>query len=143
MSVAITRKEIPADKVIESVRARSAGATVVFIGSVRSPSNGKQVMTLEYDSYARMAKAVLGEIADEAEERFGVTGISIVHRVGKLGPGEISLVVAVSSVHRDEAYRASMYIVDELKERVPIWKKEVFKDGSTWTKGKAIRVKEI
>lgn len=142
IDVRITKKKIVIEDVVASVQGEDTGAVVVFIGSVRSPSKGKKIVALEYDVYERMALAALRAIANETCEGFGVVGLSIVHRVGRVKAGETVLAIAVSSVHRDEAYKASRYVIEELKGRVPIWKKEIYEDGEEWVEGKALRGKK-
>jgi YD repeat-containing protein len=112
---------------------------VVFIGSVRSPSRGRRVVALEYDAYGRMAEDALRAIAREACEEFGVVSLCISHRIGRVRSGDVVLATAVSAVHRDEAYRASRFVIEELKERVPIWKRELSNDGGSWVEGRRLR----
>lgn len=118
------------------------GAAIVFSGKVRNHNLGRTVEGVSYDAFEPLAVRTLREICREAhsrrEER-GALRIAVVHRLGRLQVGEISVVVAVSSPHRSEAYEASRYIIEELKERVPIWKKEHYIDGdSDWLQGHAL-----
>jgi molybdopterin synthase catalytic subunit len=99
---------------------------------VRNENAGRRVLYLEYEAYAGMAEKVLRRLAEEVRERFGVTEIAIQHRTGRLEIGETSLLVAVSSAHRKEAFEACHALVDRLKEEAPIWKKEVFEGGEEW-----------
>jgi molybdopterin synthase catalytic subunit len=138
IDVRITKKKIVIEDAVASVQGEGTGAVVVFIGRVRSPSKGRKIVALEYDVYERMAVGALRAIADEACDEFGVVGLSIVHRVGRVRSGETVLAIAVSSVHRDEAFKASRYVIEELKERVPIWKKEIYDDGEEWVEGKVL-----
>jgi molybdopterin synthase catalytic subunit len=89
-----------------------------------------------YEAYQEMAEDVLGRIAEEAEERFGTDRILVLHRVGELGVGEVSTAIAVATPHREEAYGASRYIIEEIKKRLPVWKQEEYVDGErAWVRG--------
>jgi len=140
ITVKITKRMVSIQDAISSIFVESAGASVIFLGRVRPSSGGKRVVALEYDVYRPMALKVLRSIASEAYTRFGVCAISIVHRTGRVSPGEIVVVIGVSSIHREEAYQASRYIIEGLKTRVPIWKKEVYTDGECWVEG--VKLKE-
>jgi molybdopterin synthase catalytic subunit len=114
----------------------SDGALVSFAGVVRNSSEGGEVRALEYEAYGEMAEREMQRIAEEACGRFDVDRIAILHRVGRLEVGEVSVVVAVSAPHRGPAFDACEFCIDTLKQRVPIWKKELFTDGSaSWAKG--------
>lgn len=99
---------------------------------------GRAVQYLEYDAYPEMAIKKMREVADEVRAKFPVTGIGVLHRIGRLEIGETSLLVAVSSGHRGEAFEACHYAVDRIKQIVPIWKKEVWEDGEEWIEGHAV-----
>lgn len=112
------------------------GAVLLFLGTVRSHNAGRAVRGLEYEAYLEMGEKVLAAIAGEAEDRFGTRRIGVYHRVGKLVVGEVSTVIAVASPHREEAYGASRYIIEEIKKRLPVWKKESYVEGeSRWVEG--------
>jgi len=129
----LTEKPIEVAKVRHDVAEHKCGAVVLFEGHVRNHHLGKNVVALEYVAYHSMVKKVLAEIQNEAQQKWELGKISIVHRLGKLEIGEIAVVVAVSSAHRKEAFEACSTIMDELKKRAPIWKKETYKDGkSCW-----------
>jgi molybdopterin synthase catalytic subunit len=129
-----------------SVATPADGAVAIFVGQTRaSPGTpapgqeaaaarfaGQQVVGLFYEAFEPMVLTVLSEIADEIEARFGVRRVAIVHRVGDVAVGEISVVIAAASPHRDEAFAACRYAIEELKARAPIWKAERFADGSVW-----------
>ncbi len=115
-----------------SLSAPGAGAVVSFAGRVRDHARGHNVVRLEYDAYPEMAERVFAEISAEAKERFEIDDVTIHHRSGTLQIGEISVVVAVSAAHRGPAFDACRYVIDNLKQRVPIWKKEYGPDGATW-----------
>jgi molybdopterin synthase catalytic subunit len=130
--IKITEKPIDVQKVIEAATALSAGGLNAFIGTVRNTTNNKPVRWLEYESYEGMAIIEIKKIVNEASGRWNLLGYAISHRTGTLKPGEIAVVVAVSTPHRKESFEACQYIVDELKAKAPIWKKEVFEDGEQW-----------
>ena len=117
------------------------GAVALFIGVVRNENAGRAVVRLEYEAYVEMALAQMAEFAAEAHRRFPVTEVRMVHRLGELQIGEASVVVAVASPHRDEAFRACRFAIDTLKAEVPIWKKEYYADGSAWLGGPAAEAK--
>jgi molybdopterin synthase catalytic subunit len=114
------------------VAAGDAGAVVTFTGTVRDHARGQSVTALDYEAYAPAAEKMLERIAGEIEERFGLSRIAIIHRTGLLQVGEASVVIAVSSAHREAAFDACKYAIERLKEIVPIWKKEFYLDGETW-----------
>lgn len=130
--IKITEKAIDVQKVIDSASSLGAGAVNVFVGTVRNNANGKNVVWLEYEAYETMAVAEIKKIIDEASHRWQVLGCAVSHRIGTLKPGEVSVVVAVSTPHRKESFEACQFIIDTLKEKAPIWKKEVFEDGEEW-----------
>ena len=109
----------------------AAGAVVTFEGRVRDHNEGKQVQSLEYEVYVEMAEKEGSRIIEETRERFGVLEIRAVHRMGRLEIGDIAVWVGVASAHRSEAFDACRYVIDALKHRLPIWKKEAYVDGST------------
>jgi molybdopterin synthase catalytic subunit len=113
------------------------GALCLFLGLVRADNDGRAVVRLEYEAYEEMALPMIEEIAEEARGRFGVSDVRIVHRLGRLEVGEVSVAVAAASPHRAEAFAACRYAIDTLKARVPIWKKEFFADGAVWQEGPA------
>ncbi|HXG41289.1 MAG TPA: molybdenum cofactor biosynthesis protein MoaE [Dehalococcoidia bacterium] len=135
MHIQLTPEPLDPQRAAELVRRDDAGAVVVFLGVVRDHNQGRRVLYLEYDAYAEMAQEVLGELAQEAKSRWPIAEVAIFHRTGRLEVGETSLVVAVSSAHRAEAFQAAHWLVDRLKERAPIWKKEVFEGGEEWIEG--------
>jgi molybdopterin synthase catalytic subunit len=130
--IKITEKHIDVQKVVDTVSSLGAGALNVFIGTVRNNAHGKNVLWLEYEAYETMAVGEIRKIIDEASHRWPLLGWAISHRIGTLKPGEVSVVVAVSTPHRKESFEACEYIINTLKERAPIWKKEVFEDGEEW-----------
>ena len=111
------------------------GAVCLFVGVVRNENQGRPVLRLEYEAYEEMALPLLEEIAAETGRLYPVTDVRLVHRLGRLEIGEASVAVAVSSPHRAEAFAACRFAIDTLKARVPIWKKELYADGSAWLDG--------
>ena len=105
------------------------GATVVFVGTVRDMNDGRAVTGMEYTAYLPMAERELRRIVEEAAARFGTNDVVVEHRIGELGLGEASVVIAVAHPHRASAYDASRYVIEALKARVPIWKREWYADG--------------
>ena len=130
--IKITEKAIDVQKVIETVSSLSAGAVNVFIGTVRNNAHGKNVVWLEYEAYETMVVNEVRKIIDEASHKWPLQGWAISHRIGTLKPGEVAVAIAVSSPHRKDSFAACQFIIDELKEKAPIWKKEVFEDGEEW-----------
>jgi molybdopterin synthase catalytic subunit len=116
----------------QAVRDPSCGAVITFTGEVRDNARGQDVTALDYEAYDEAAKRMMSTIADEIEQDFGVDRIAILHRVGTLSPGEASVVIAVASPHRDEAFKAARHAIERLKQIVPIWKKEYYAGGATW-----------
>ncbi len=136
--IKLTEKAIDVQKVIDTASSLGAGAVNVFIGTVRNNANGKNVVWLEYEAYETMAVAEIKKIIETASHRWPLLGWAVSHRIGTLKPGEVSVVVAVSSPHRRESFEACQYIIDTLKEKAPIWKKEVFEDGEEWISARPI-----
>ena len=130
--IKITQKSIDVQKVIDTASSLGAGAVNVFIGTVRNTAHGKNVLWLEYEAYESMAVAEIKKIIDDASHRWPMLGWAVCHRIGTLKPGEVSVVVAVSTPHRADSFAACEYIMDTIKEKAPIWKKEVFEDGQEW-----------
>ncbi|MCL4307536.1 MAG: molybdenum cofactor biosynthesis protein MoaE [Candidatus Thermoplasmatota archaeon] len=129
MLIRIQEEPIDYGDLIEKMRNESAGAIVSFLGTVRNTSVNLKVSGLEYSSYREMALKMMGEIAEEALEKYGITDYAIVHRLGKLGLKEDSVAVCVASPHRKEGFRACEFIIDSIKEKVPIWKKDIVEGG--------------
>ncbi|WP_416236589.1 molybdopterin converting factor subunit 1 [Thermomicrobium sp. 4228-Ro] len=115
-----------------------AGAIVTFVGTVREQARGKRVRSLEYEAYAEAAEEAFAEIASEIAQRWPVLGVAIHHRTGRLEVGEASVVIAVASAHRAEAFEACRYAIERLKQVAPIWKKEVYEDGEVWIGSEAL-----
>ncbi len=119
--IEITRRAIDVDAVVDSVRRDDAGAVVLFLGSVRAEAD---LAALEYEVYVPMARKVLTELAERARAKFGVLEMSIVHRVGRVPVGRDSVAIACAAAHRQPAFEACAWAMDEVKHIVPIWKSE-------------------
>jgi molybdopterin synthase catalytic subunit len=128
----VTAAPLSLDALATAVAEPASGAVASFLGIVRGMSRGRQVSYLEYDAYPEMAVAKMRQIGEELRDRWPVDQVAIVHRVGRLGVGEASVAIAISSPHRHEALAACAYAIERLKEVVPIWKKEVWTDGAEW-----------
>ena len=120
------------DRVVDEVRDKQAGAIATFTGTTRIQSRGRTVTHLDYEAYEGMAERVMAEIAEGLQARYELSAVAIHHRIGRVGIGETSVVIAVSAPHRQAALTACKDAIDELKERVPLWKKEVYSDGEEW-----------
>jgi molybdopterin synthase catalytic subunit len=129
--IQLTHDEIDYTILTESIRSNRAGAVVLFLGTVREMTNGRQTTSLDYDAYPEMAEAKMTELINEAREKWPIEQIGIIHRLGYLQLGDISVAVALSCPHRHQAFEAGRFLIDELKVRVPIWKKEHWADGTT------------
>ena len=130
--IVVTDSPLEPESFTKAIISTASGAVITFLGTTRNETAGKKVLYLEYEAYNPMASEKLQEICDEIKQKWTITDIAIGHRVGKLEIGDISLVVALSAPHRNEAFESCKYLVDRLKETVPIWKKEVFADGEVW-----------
>lgn len=130
--IQIVRHPIDVQEILRAVQTPEAGAIDIFIGTARNHSNGKHVLSLEYEAYEPMALKLMERLAEKSRSKWSIHKIAIVHRVGKVDIGQPSVVVAVSASHRKEAFEACQYAIDKLKKDVPIWKKEVFSDGEVW-----------
>ncbi len=117
---------------IEWVMAPETGGINVFIGTVRNATKGKNVIRLEFEAYESMALSEMHKIAKDVFKKWPLQKVLIHHRTGVLQTGEVPVVIAVAAAHRDAAFNACRYIIDTLKQTVPIWKKEVFEDGEVW-----------
>ncbi len=129
--IELTENVIDYAELTEGVRSHQAGAVILFLGTVREMTAGRKTLCLDYEAYPEMALAKLRELAVETRNRWPVDRLGIVHRLGHLELGEISVAVAVGCPHRRDAFEAGQYLIDRLKQVVPIWKKENWSDGST------------
>jgi len=128
----VTNDVISSDAVLAKVIVPENGASIAFVGTTREWTHGQRTVKLEYEAYAPMAVATMQQIGNEIAERWHGALCAISHRIGVVGLAETSVVIAVSSPHRDSCYEASRYAIERLKQIVPIWKKEIWEDGSEW-----------
>jgi MoaE-MoaD fusion protein len=131
----ITRERIDTAAVLAAIKRGEDGAAVVFEGVVRNHSRGRRTLFLEYEAYEPMALKKMESLADEALAQFQIRDVAIVHRLGHLEVGEISVLIVVTAAHRAAAFDACRWLIDTLKRTVPIWKKEHFEDGAVWADG--------
>ena len=129
--ILLTDKPIRPDEVLAEVQAAAAGAVVLFLGTTREATGGRRTESLDYEGYPEMARAKLAALEEEARRRWPIVGCAIAHRLGHLQIGEASVAIAVSSPHRDDAFAAAQWLIDTLKQSVPIWKRENWADGSS------------
>ena len=130
---AIVEQAIDASALLGEVAQNRNGACILFVGTVRDVNDGSHVTALDYSAYTDMAETELAAIVLEASERWSTPDIVVEHRIGSLALGDASVAIAVAHPHRGEAYEASRYIIEELKRRLPVWKREHYEDGrSEW-----------
>ena len=129
--IELTEQPIDTQEVLRQVSSTQAGAVVLFLGTTREFTRGRRTLSLNYECYAGMAEKKLAELDAEAHQRWPLVKTAIVHRVGVLGLGEASVAIGVSSAHRQDAFEAGKWLIDTLKEVVPIWKQENWADGTT------------
>ncbi|MCG9129583.1 molybdenum cofactor biosynthesis protein MoaE [Candidatus Poribacteria bacterium] len=135
----ITSEVITGEEVRDAVETPDAGAVVLFFGTVRNNTGGRATKYLEYEAYPPMAEKKMSEISEEIAEKWGIDRVAMIHRVGKLEIGEVSVAVAVASPHRKDGFKACEYAMNRLKQIVPIWKREVWADGEAeWVKPDAV-----
>ena len=135
--ISLVRDSIEVAEVEQSVQDDSCGASLVFVGRVRGMYKGLEVIHLEYEAYEEMALECMRTIAQEVKNRWKGNA-AIVHRLGTVYPGEVSVVISVSTPHRAACYEANSYVLEALKQEVPIWKKEITPEGGTWKGNKSI-----
>jgi MoaE-MoaD fusion protein len=128
----LTEGPVNLTSVVVAVVDERAGAIATFLGMVRAQSRGRDVIALEYEAYAEMAEEVMAEIAEDVKRRYDLCKVAISHRVGRVEVGETSVAIAVSAPHRHDALAACRDVIDTLKERVPLWKKELYEGGEEW-----------
>ncbi len=131
----LVRRPIAREEWLASLAAPSDGAVVVFEGVARNHSRGRKICFLEYEAYEPMAKKKMLQLAAALRERFAVTRVVLVHRLGRIDIGEASILIGTSSPHRQAAFDACRHAIDAFKRGVPVWKKEFFEDGSAWAEG--------
>ena len=136
--IEITEEDFSVEAVVARLRTDSMGAVVTFIGTVRNESRGRAVDRIEIQVYPEMVRAQLLAIRAEALEKFGVEDIAVVHRYGSLKVSENIMMIAVGAGHRGEAFDACRYVIDNIKARAPIWKKEITSEGDFWVEGEGV-----
>ena len=129
--IQLNHDPIDSSQVLASVQSPQAGAVVLFLGTTREFTAGRQTESLDYESYGEMAARKLEELEQQARQQWSLTELTIVHRLGHLEIGEASVAIAVSAPHRKDAFTAGQWLIDTLKEIVPIWKKENWADGTS------------
>jgi len=127
---AIVTREIDVAALMAEVQSSDSGAVSVFVGTVRDVNDGRQVTAIDYSAYTSMAESELASITAEAEDRFGISAIVVEHRVGALAIGDVSVAIASAHAHRAPALDCTRYVIEEIKKRVPIWKREHYTDGT-------------
>jgi molybdopterin synthase catalytic subunit len=132
IDIQILDKSLELDACYHFVTSPACGGIDLFVGTVRNATQGKEVIALEFESYAPMAIAEMTKIAHTIIDKWQAERVSIHHRIGRLTIGDIAVIIAVSAPHRAATFAACQYAIDTLKETVPIWKKEIFKDGEVW-----------
>ena len=132
IDILVTTNPLDTQKCMDAIADPAAGGSVMFTGTVRNQTKGKKVVTLEFEAYIPMAEKEMQKIAETVTKRWAALHVCIHHHVGVLEIGQIPVIIAVSSHHRQAAFEACQYAIDTLKETVPIWKKEVFEDGEVW-----------
>ncbi|MDP6459587.1 MAG: molybdenum cofactor biosynthesis protein MoaE [Candidatus Hydrothermarchaeota archaeon] len=133
--IKVTMEDFSIDEVVASIRSGGMGAIVTFIGTVRDNSKGRDVDRIEIQVYEEMAAKQLQAIREEAIAKFGVEEVAIVHRYGRLGVSDNIMMIAVGAGHRPEAFEACRYVLENIKEKVPLWKKEFTPEGDYWIEG--------
>jgi molybdopterin synthase catalytic subunit len=128
----VTNQPIDLDELVRFVTDPEAGAVASFIGTTRNNNEGRKVIALDYEGYAEMAEKELRRIGEDAKTKWPICRMAITHRLGPVQIGEASVIIAVSSAHRDAAFAACRFAIEEIKKSVPIWKKEVFEGGEVW-----------
>jgi len=128
----VTNDPIDLQELVDYVGDPEAGAIATFIGTTRNNNEGRRVIALDYDGYAEMAEKELARIGDDAKTKWPICRMAIVHRLGPVQITEASVIIAVSAGHRDAAFAACRFAIEEIKKTVPIWKKEVYEGGEVW-----------
>ena len=135
MRIELVREVIDAAGITAAIKTGADGAVCVFDGIVRDNTRGRRTLYLDYEAYEAMAPGMMRALAEEATATFQVREVAMVHRLGRLHVGETSVLIAVASAHRGAAFEACRWLIDRLKQTVPIWKREHFEDGAVWADG--------
>jgi molybdopterin synthase catalytic subunit len=133
--ICITLECLNLQRVLDELQDNSAGAVSIFIGNVRSGSVQGNVLEIYYEVYKEMAEGTMRDIEKEVFSKWNINRMAMIHRIGTVKVGETSVIIGVSSEHREESFQACKYAIDSLKCRVPIWKKEIFTSGQNWVDG--------
>ena len=133
--IEVTSEDFSVDEILKGLTSKEMGALVTFVGVVRGHSEGRQVEEIEIQVYEEMARKQLEAIREEAMERFSVEEVAVIHRYGSLKVSENIMMIAVGSGHRPEAFEACRFVLERIKESVPIWKKEITPEGDFWVEG--------
>lgn len=133
--ISITNNHLSLQKAMCEIEDNSAGALSIFIGNVRNRGRFGNVSEIYYEAYSEMAEEKMKEIENEAQTKWAIKKLVAIHRIGNLKVGETSIIIGVSSEHRHEAFEACKYIINNVKTRVPIWKKEISKENQKWADG--------
>jgi molybdopterin converting factor subunit 1 len=131
------REAINTSEVLAGIKRGEDGAAVVFEGVVRNQTRGRKTLYLDYEAYEEMARQEMERLAEQALKQFQIRDVALIHRLGRIAIGETSVLIAVASAHRAAAFDACRWLIDTLKQTVPIWKKEYFEDGAVWADGEA------
>ena len=133
--IRITNNRLSLQEIMFELEDNSAGALSMFIGNVRNRGKSGNVSEIYYEAYSEMAEQKMREIENEAQTKWGIKKLVAIHRIGNIKVGESSIIIGVSSEHRHEAFEACKYIINNVKARVPIWKKEISKESQKWADG--------
>lgn len=132
IEIQISEERLDVKNIFDLARSSSAGAVNIFVGTVRDNTQSRQVSKLEYEAYEKMARSEIRKIINSAIEKWPIQNVIVHHRNGTLAIGDEAVVIAVSTPHRKDSFEATEFIIDTLKQTVPIWKKEIFTDGEVW-----------
>ena len=133
--ISITNNPLNLQEIMFELEDNSAGALSIFIGNVRNQGRSGNVSEIYYEAYSEMAEEKMREIENEAQTKWGIKKLVAIHRIGNIKVGEASIIIGVSSEHRNEAFEACKYVINNVKTRVPIWKKEISKESQKWADG--------
>lgn len=133
--IRITNNRLSLQEIMLELEDNSAGALSIFIGNVRNRGRSGNVSEIYYESYSKMAEQKMREIENEAQTKWEIKKLVVFHRIGNIKVGEASIIIGVSSEHRNEAFEACKYVINNVKTRVPIWKKEISNESQKWAEG--------
>ena len=133
--ISITNNHLSLQEIMHELEDNSAGAISIFIGNVRNQGRSGNVSEIYYEAYNKMAEEKMNEIENEAQTKWAIKKLVAIHRIGNIRVGETSIMIGVSSEHRKDAFEACKYVIDNVKTRVPIWKKEISDENQKWVDG--------